>query len=82
MNITVDDIRKIPAGTKKTFRCESGEKLYSAKSLVYYCNRVNKPKDVWKYILKSEYEELTITITAVSIDGIKQTNSQEEHEAD
>lgn len=71
MNVTVADIRKIPAGTKKTFRCESGEKLNSAKTLIAYCNRVKKPNDVWKYISKSKWEELTITITAISIEGIK-----------
>lgn len=75
MNVTVEDIRGINAGTKKTFRCESGEKLNSAQTLVGYCNRVKKPNDVWKYITKSNWEELTITITAISIDGIKRTES-------
>lgn len=71
MNVTVEDIRGITPGCAETFQCDSPEKLYSAKGLVGYCNRIKKPKDVWKYVSKSDINKLTINITAISMDGIK-----------
>lgn len=71
MNVKVDDIRGIAAGTTKSFKCESPEKLSSAQTLVGYCNKIKKPESVWKYISKSNWDKLTLTITAISIDGIK-----------
>lgn len=74
MNVKVDDIRGIAAGTTKSFKCESPEKLNSAQTLVGYCNKIRRPENVWKYISKSNWNELTIKITAISIDGVKQNN--------
>lgn len=75
MNVKVEDIRGITSGCTETFLCDSPEKLYSAKSLVGYCNRIKKPKNVWKYVSKSDINKLSITITAISMDGIKRTES-------
>lgn len=71
MNVTVEDIRKIKPGYTIEFNCDSNEAIKSAQSLVGYCNKIKKPKSVWKYTTKSNWEKLTITITAISIDGIK-----------
>lgn len=77
MNVTSKDIRGIGPGCAETFQCESPEKLFSAKSLVGYCNKIKHPAGVWKYVSKSDINKLTITITAISIDGIKKTNNDE-----
>lgn len=71
MNVTVEDIRNIAPGCTETFQCESPEKLFSAKGLVGYCNKIKHSAEVWKYVSKSDINKLTITITAISIDGIK-----------
>lgn len=77
MNVKVEDIRSIAAGTAKNFQCESPEKLNSAKTLVGYCNKIKKPRDVWKYISKSNWKDLTITITAISTDGVKPMSNED-----
>ncbi len=71
MNVTVEDIRGITPGSTKDFYCDSPEKLRSAQALVTYCNRIKRPQRVWKYTTKSNWDKLTLTITAISIDGIK-----------
>lgn len=71
MNVTVEDIRGITPGCTENFTCCSPEALKSAQSLVGYCNKIKRPEKVWKYITKTDWENLIITITAISIDGIK-----------
>lgn len=70
MNVTVKDIRNITPGCTEKFQCDSPEAINSAQTLVWYCNR-RKSQKVWKYITKSNWDDLTITITAISADGIK-----------
>lgn len=77
MNVTVEDIRGITPGSTKDFYCDSPEKLRSAQALVTYCNRIKRPQRVWKYTTKSNWDNLTITITAISINGIT-TNKKDE----
>ncbi len=71
MNVTVEDIRRINPGCTVDFNCDSNEAIKSAQSLVGYCNKIKKPSKVWKYTTKADWEKLTITITAISTDGIK-----------
>lgn len=70
MNVTVEDIRKIKPGYTVEFNCDSNEAIKSAQSLVGYCNKIKKPKSVWKYISKGNFEDKTITITAISSNGV------------
>lgn len=71
MNVTVKDIRDITPGCTAEFQCDSPEALRSAQVLVGYCNKIKRPQKVWKYTTKSNWDSLTITVTAISTDGIK-----------
>lgn len=71
MNVTVEDIRRIKPGCTVDFNCDSNEAIRSAQSLVGYCNKIKKPQEVWKYISKGDFQNKVVTITAISIKGVK-----------
>lgn len=70
MNVKVDDIRNITPGCTVEFNCDSNEAIKSAQSLVGYCNKIKKPKSVWKYISKGNFQDKTVVITAISSNGV------------
>lgn len=66
MNVTVNDIRSVKPGGIKSFMCDSTEAVRSVQSLVWYCNRVNRPRNVLKYKSSANYKDLIVTITAIA----------------
>ncbi len=52
MNVTTEDIRKIPPGKFAIFPCEDGKKVRSARSLVSIVKESGLPEDVVDYDTK------------------------------
>lgn len=65
MKVTVNDIRSIAPGETKRFVCDSAASLRSSATLAWYCNRVNRPANVKRYRVSSDYETLTLTVRAI-----------------
>lgn len=71
MNVTVNDIRGIKPGCTIEFYCNSNEAVKCAQSLVSYCNKIKKHENVWKYISSADFKKMSVKITAIARDGVK-----------
>lgn len=58
MNVTTEDIRKIPPGRFVLIPCEDGASIRSARSLVSIVKETGCPKDVVNYETKKIKTEL------------------------
>lgn len=63
MNVSVEDIRKIPAGALRLFPCEDGRKIRSARSLVSIVkNEMGMPDGVVDYELRKYELEIGLVV--------------------
>lgn len=66
MKPTTKDILSIRAGRSEAFQCLTAMEMNSARAIVYYVNRCRKPANIARYSLSSDFEHLTVVITAHS----------------
>ena len=63
MNVSVEDIRKIPAGALRLFPVDDGKKIRSARSLVSIVkNEMGMPEGVVDYELKKYNLEIGLVV--------------------
>ena len=63
MNVSVEDIRKIPAGGLRIYPVEDGKKIRSARSLVSQVkNEMGMPEGVVDYELRKEILEIGLVV--------------------
>lgn len=71
MNVTTEDIRKIPPGKLRVFQCEDGKKLRSANTLISTIKRTGMPKGIVDYEFRNEYDLNVILIRALRDGDVK-----------
>lgn len=63
MNVSVEDIRSIPAGALRLFPCEDGRKVRSARSLLSILkNEMGMPDGVVDYELRKYDTEIGLLV--------------------
>lgn len=65
MNVTTEDIRSIPPGALRIFKCENGKKMRSACSLVTTVKRTEMPDGVVDYETRKEFDTNIVIIRAL-----------------
>jgi hypothetical protein len=65
MNVTTEDIRSIPPGALRIFKCEDGKKMRSACSLVTTVKRTEMPDGVVDYETRKEFDTNIVIIRAL-----------------
>lgn len=64
--INAKAIRAIKPGTIQNFQLASDEQLFSARSLVSYCNKVKKPEEVRHYSTFVDWENKIIAVCSIA----------------
>lgn len=65
MNVSTEDIKKIPPGALRIFPCEDGKKMRSACSLVTTVKRTEMPEGVVDYETRKEFDLNAVIIRAM-----------------
>lgn len=65
MNVSTEDIKKIPPGALRVFPCEDGKKMRSACSLVTTVKRTEMPEGVVDYETRKEFYLNAVIIRAM-----------------
>jgi hypothetical protein len=65
MNVSTEDIKKIPPGALRVFPCEDGKKMRSACSLVTTVKRTEMPEGVVDYETRKEFDLNAVIIRAM-----------------
>lgn len=65
MKVTVEDILKIKPGKTKTFILSSPKECHSARSLVGYVKKTQRPSEVKDYTTTLDWDSNSISITAI-----------------